>query len=400
MEPKIPAVNLQFEDEALRAEIEAAIRRVLEHRQFILGPEVCELEQALAQRTGCSHAIACASGSDALLLSLLALGVQPGDRVLVPAFTFFATAGSVVRAGATPAFADIDPQTFNISPAAAETALESKPTAGRIQAMIPVHLYGQCAAMDRLLALAERHGVLLIEDAAQAILARHQGRPAGSMGICGCFSFFPTKNLGAFGDGGMITTQDRALAERLRALRDHGAVKKQAHSFLGLNSRLDTLQAAILLVKLRRLERWTRLRQEKSAFYRNAFLEAGLSDAKAIYPNEPYPVVLPHESPHADSVYHQFTVRAASRDELQKHLASRGIEAVVYYPVPLHLQPAFGYLGGQTGDFPEAERAAREALSLPLYPEIAAEQQRRVVEEIQQFYSSPGKRAAGGPSSD
>ena len=388
MESKIPAVNLKLQHEPIRQEIESAIRQVLEHQAFILGPEVSQLEDALARMAHCTYAVGCASGSDALLLSLLALGVEPGDRVLVPAFTFFATAGSVARAGATPVFVDIDPRTFNISPAAIEQILHAEKANGRIKAIIPVHLYGQCAEMDAITELAKRHGLHVIEDAAQAILARFWQRPAGSLGTCGCFSFFPTKNLGAFGDGGMITTNDGTLAERLRTLRVHGAVKKYVHASLGLNSRLDTLQAAILLVKLRYLEKWTELKRQKAALYRSAFQRVGLADLEAICPDKAHPVVLPHEVPDADHVYHQFTIRAHRRDELSRHLATQGIEAAVYYPVPLHLQPAFSYLGVNAGACPEAERAAREVLSLPIYPEITEEQQARVVQEIRSFYAS------------
>ncbi len=390
MEPKIPAVNLPLQFESIRKEIDASIRHVLERQSFILGPEVQELEQAVARAQDCAHAVGCASGSDALLLSLMAMGIGPGDPVLVPAFTFFSTASSVVRAGATPVFVDIDPRTFNISPEAARQALASHKTGKPVKVVVPVHLYGQCADMDALSALAAQSGIHIIEDAAQAILARHRRRAAGSMGDCGCFSFFPTKNLGGYGDGGMVTTNDSSLAERLRPLRDHGLVKKHVHACLGINSRLDTLQAAVLLVKLRHLEEWTKFRQKRAAYYRKAFADAGLSDAAAThpYPTREAPVVLPYVAPDAGHVYHQFTVRALRRDEMARHLAAKGIESAVYYPIPLHLQEAFSYLGGQPGSCPESERAAGEVLSLPVYPEITEEQQSRVVEEIKRFYSA------------
>ena len=425
MQPKIPAINLKLQYEAIREETHAAIRRVLERQDFILGPEVSELEQAVARRHDCAYGIGCASGSDALLLSLLALGIGPGDAVLVPAFSFFSPAGSVARTGARPVFVDIDPRTFNLAPSAVEAALRGGQIQGMPKAMIPVHLYGQCAAMDSLLELAARHHLSIIEDAAQAIAARYRNRAAGAMGLCGCFSFYPTKNLGAWGDGGMITTNDAALAERLRLLRNHGSVDSASpstlvqggpfdsaqdgerqsnrepqpnrspradryrHACLGINSRLDTLQAAILLVKLKYLDKWTAERRKKAAFYRAAFLDAGLSDPAAIYPSRAAPVVLPYTSPEAEHVYHQFTLRVERRDELAAYLSERGIETAIYYPAPLHLQPAFASasssLGGRRGDCPESERAAQEVLSIPLYPELTDEQQSRVVEEIKKF---------------
>ncbi len=388
MEPTIPAVNLRLQFESVREEIDASIRQVLERQSFILGPEVQELEQAVARAQDCSHAVGCASGSDALLLSLIALGIGPGDHVLVPAFTFFSTASSVVRAGATPVFVDIDPRTFNISPEAARQALASHNTGKPVRAVIPVHLYGQCSGMDALSEMAKQYDLHIIEDAAQAILAHYGRRAAGSMGDCGCFSFYPTKNLGGAGDGGMITTNDAPLAERLRALRDHGSVKKYTHACLGINSRLDTLQAVVLIVKLRHLEKWTELRRKRASFYRAAFSDTGLSHPSAAYPTREAPVVLPYVAPDAGHVYHQFTVRAYRRDELARHLATKGIESAVYYPIPLHLQEAFSYLRVQPGSCPESERAAGEVLSLPLYPEITEEQQARVVEEIKRFYNS------------
>ncbi|OFW27642.1 MAG: hypothetical protein A3J28_11595 [Acidobacteria bacterium RIFCSPLOWO2_12_FULL_60_22] len=387
MQQVIPVTNLKQQQEALREEMDAAIRGVLERQDFILGREVAELEQAIAQRQDCSYGIGCASGSDALLLSLLALGVGPGDTVLVPAFTFFATAGSVARTGAQPSFVDIDPRTFNISPSAAEAVLKGQDAEGSLKAVIPVHLFGQCADMDAVLALAEQYKIFVVEDAAQAIGARYRSRAAGSMGVCGCFSFYPTKNLGACGDGGMITTDDPGLAERLRLLRNHGATEKHAHATLGINSRLDTLQAAILLVKLKRLEDWTAQRKQKAAFYRKALLATGLCDPAVIYPSRNCPVVLPYQSPAAEHVYHQFTLRVYRRDELASYLAAKGIETAIYYPAPLHLQPAFSYLGGGRGGYPQSERAAREVLSIPLYPEITEEQLSQVVQKVKNFYT-------------
>ncbi|MBI4460017.1 MAG: DegT/DnrJ/EryC1/StrS family aminotransferase [Acidobacteria bacterium] len=387
-ESAIPIVNLKLPHEALRDEIEAAMRRVLERQSYILGTEVQELENSLAERHDCPFGIGCASGSDALLLALLALGVSSGDTVLVPAFSFFATAGAVARIGAKPHFVDIDPRTFNMSPSSAEEAIGSLKGTGSAKAFLPVHLYGQCADMGALLALAQRHNAPVVEDAAQAVLARFGERPAGSMGECGCFSFFPTKNLGAYGDGGMILTRDVNLAERLRLLRNHGMVEKHIHSCLGINSRLDTLQAAILLVKLAHLERWTELRREKAAFYRAAFLESELADHKAARPVAERPVLLPYEAPGNYHVYHQFTLRVLRRDELAQHLTARGIGAAVHYPLPLHEQEVFARAGFRGQNCPESERAAQEVLSIPVYPELTEEQQWRVVSEIKRFYFS------------
>ncbi|HLA40436.1 MAG TPA: DegT/DnrJ/EryC1/StrS family aminotransferase, partial [Candidatus Glassbacteria bacterium] len=311
-----------------------------------------------------------------------------GMSVLVPAFTFFSTGCSVMRSGAHVVFVDIEPRTFNMSATSAKEALRKQPAGLVAKAMITVHLYGQCADMRGLLDLARRHGLQVVEDAAQAILASHGGRAAGSFGACGCFSFYPTKNLGGFGDGGMITTNDAELAERLRLLRNHGSQDKVTYTSLGMNSRLDTLQAAVLLVKLRHLEEWTRLRQQKAATYRQAFLEAGLSNAEAVYPTREEPIVLPYVAPGAEHVYHQFTVRAWRRDELAKDLSAHGIETAIYYPVPLHQQPAFAALKAAQSALPESERAAKEVLSLPIYPELTEGQQDRVVRQIRKFYFS------------
>ena len=386
--PQIPVVNLEAQYETIREEIQAAMAAVLAQGSFILGPEVEALEQQVAAKQGCAYGIGCASGSDAILLSLLALGIGPGDGVLVPSFTFFSTAGAVARVGARPLFVDIDPRTFNINPAAVEEALRKPPDRAVVKAIVPVHLYGQCPEMDRLLALAGQSHLPVIEDAAQAVLARYRGRAVGSLGLAGCFSFYPTKNLGGFGDGGMITTNDAAFADRLRLWRSHGSSDKRVFTHLGINSRLDTLQAAVLLVKLRRLDEWTRLRRQKAAVYRETLLNTGLSNPEAVHPTTEAPIVLPYEMPGAMHVYHQFTVRALRRDELANYLADNGIESAIYYPTPLHRQPAFAYLGLSAGACPESERAAREVLSLPLYPELIEEQQVRVVQQIKSFYFS------------
>jgi dTDP-4-amino-4,6-dideoxygalactose transaminase len=384
-EAPIPSVSLNEQHEAIRDEMQTAIRRVLERQSFILGPEVVELEQEIARLHDCEYAVGCASGSDALLLSLMALGIGPGDAVLIPAFTFFATAGSVARLGARPLFVDIDPQTFNMSPAATEETLDEQTGAAPVKAVIPVHLYGQCADMGRLAAIAAEHRLAVLEDAAQAILARCGGRAAGSFGIAGCFSFYPTKNLAAIGDGGMITTRDAAFAERLRALRNHGSSDKVRFAVVGVNSRLDTLQAAVLLVKLRYLAEWTRQRRQRAAYYRAAIFGAGLANNSEIFPSQAVPIVLPSEAPGMEHVYHQFTVRARRRDELAAHLQAHGIGAAIYYPIALHRQPALSqFLPAR--DCPEADRAAAEVLSLPLYPELSEAQQDRVVAQIRKFY--------------
>jgi dTDP-4-amino-4,6-dideoxygalactose transaminase len=383
-QPRIPAVDLKAQYEHIRDEVEQAVRRVFERQNFLLGEEVAEFEQGMARLCGAAFAVGCASGSDALILSLMAAGIGPGDAVLVPAFSFFASASSVALVGARPVFLDIDPQTMNINPAAAQRALDSAAGASA-KAILPVHLYGQCADMSAIEALAASHQLTVIEDAAQAILAHHRGRAAGSMGLAGCFSFYPTKNLSAAGDAGMVVTNDAAIAERLRQLRNHGSLDKVTFPLLGVNSRLDTLQAAVLLVKLQHIEEWTRLRKRKAAFYRQAFATTNLVSAD-IYPAKDAPVVLPFEAEGSDHVYHQFTIRAHDRDALAKHLEGAGIGTAVYYPVPLDRQPALA--AWSEGSWcPEAARAAGEVLSLPIYPELTDSQQSYVVGQIRAFYS-------------
>ena len=383
---KVPAVDLKLQYEAIREEVQAAVRQVFDRQTFVLGAEVAALEQEMARRHDCAYAVGCASGSDALLLSLLALGVEAGDAVLVPSFTFFSTASSVARLGAKPIFVDIDPRTFNVSPAAVEQALRNNPS-NDVKALIPVHLYGQCADMGALMALSGRNGVAVIEDCAQAVMAKYQGRAAGSIGKSGCFSFYPTKNLSGAGDGGMITTNDKGLADRLRLLRNHGSEDKQIFRMLGMNSRLDTLQAAVLLVKLRHLEEWTDLRRQKAEYYFKAFSATDLIAAGEIYPSPGAPIVLPCHTTEPDPVYHQFTVRAQDRDNLANHLQANGISAAVYYSIPLHRQPAFANLA-PSGACLEADRAAREVLSLPIYPELSESQQSYVVDQVCTFYQA------------
>ncbi|HEV2763092.1 MAG TPA: DegT/DnrJ/EryC1/StrS family aminotransferase [Pyrinomonadaceae bacterium] len=372
-EMRVPLLDLRAQHETLREELREAVERVLESQAFVLGPDVRALEEEVAAYSQAKHAVGCASGSDALLLALLALGVRAGDEVVTTPYSFFATAGSVARLGAVPRFVDIEPLTYNLDVSKLEDAFNE-----RTRAVMPVHLYGQCAQMDALLEVARRRNVPVVEDAAQAVGAEDKGRRAGSLGDVGCFSFYPTKNLGGAGDGGMMTTQDDDLAERLRVLRVHGGETKYHHKVVGINSRLDTLQAAILRVKLPRLDGWSEGRAANAGRYRELFADAGLLEE----------VGLPHESAGVRHIYNQFVIRvpAGRRDALAEHLKSRNVGTEVYYPVPLHMQECFRYLGHREGDFPEAERAARETLALPVYPELTAEQQAYVVECVGEFF--------------
>jgi len=365
-----PFLDLKAQFSGIRNEIVEAVMRVLESQHFILGTDVEAFEKEIGVLTGCSHAIGCASGSDALILALLALEIGRGDEVITTPFTFVASAGSIARVGAKPVFVDIDAETFNISPKAIKKAVTS-----RTKAILPVHLFGLSADMNEINDIAAAYRIAVIEDAAQAIGARYQGHAAGSMGVMGCFSFFPSKNLGGAGDGGLVTTSDAALAERLRLLRVHGAQKKYEYELLGMNSRLDALQAAILRVKLRHLEHWAERRRSNAERYRELFHEFRLE-------TKIRPPITPPSYAH---VYNQFTIRVRERDGLREHLQSRGIPTEVYYPKPLHLQKAFAYLGHKQGDFPESEAAGLEVLSLPIFPELTEEQQRSVVAAIADF---------------
>ena len=377
----IPLLDLHAHHAPLAAEIESAIQRVVHSQGFILGPEVQAFEEEVREALGAAHAIGCASGSDALLLALMALDLAPGDEVITTPYTFFATAGSIVRLGLRPVFCDIDPQTYLIDPARIERLITP-----RTRAIMPVHLYGQCAEMDAISAVAQRHGLAVIEDAAQAIGAADQGRQAGSLGAIGCFSFFPSKNLGGFGDGGLLTCADPALAATLRELRVHGSKNRYFHERVGINSRLDALQAAILRVKLPRLDGWSAARAANAGNYRALFAAAGLAQAPGA-PPEPGRVVLPVERPGARHVYNQFVIRVAPalRDPLREHLSASRIGTAIYYPLPLHLQPCFKELGGKAGDCPAAEAAAAETLALPIYPELTLTQQSRIVAAIGDF---------------
>jgi dTDP-4-amino-4,6-dideoxygalactose transaminase len=366
----VPLLDLTRQYQPIRDEVMAAIARVCDSQHFILGEEVEALERELAAMLEVRHAVGVSSGTDALLVAMMACGVGPGDEVVVPVYSFFATAGSVARLGARPVFADIDPATFNLDPDRAAAALTP-----RTRAIVPVHLFGQSADLEPVLDAARARGIAVIEDAAQAIGARYGGRPVGSLGTFGCFSFFPSKNLGAFGDGGLVTTGDDGLAERVRLLRNHGMQPKYWHHAVGGNFRLDALQAAVLRVKARHLAQWTEARQRNAARYRQLFAGAGLEE-----------VGLPVEAPGRDHIYNQFVVRVRDRDRLRAWLSARGIGTEVYYPVPFHLQPCFADLGWREGDFPQAEAAARDTLALPIFGELTAAEQERVVDAIAAFY--------------
>jgi dTDP-4-amino-4,6-dideoxygalactose transaminase len=384
-------LDLRRQYEQVGAEVLAAVGRVCASQQYILGPEVEAFERELADFCGACDAVGCASGTDALWLALAAAGVQPGDHVLTTPFSFFASASAIVRAGARPVFADIDPHTFNLDSIGVESFLRDA-RRDKLRALLPVHLYGQCADMDAFQRLAEEFHLSLIEDAAQAIGARWGRRSAGSMGIAAAFSFYPTKNLSAYGEAGLVTTNDPEIAEHMRRLRNHGSSQRYLHEEFGWNCRLDAMQAAILRVKLKYVEGWNEARRHGAARYDRLFREAGLagsqstiSDRQAAIPDD-FPIHLPHTAPAAHHVFHQYVVRAYRREELRDFLAARKIATEIYYPVPLHLQPCFVYLGYREGDFPEAERAAKEVLALPMFPELTEDEQRRVVESIADFY--------------
>lgn len=366
---KVPILELSLQHQQLKEEIQQALDRVMNSGHFILGENVRALERDVAAYSGVKHGIGVANGSDALYLSLLACGVGEGDEVITSAFTFFATAGAIARVGAVPVFVDIDPLTFNIDP----SQIEAKITA-KTKAIMPVHLYGQCADQEEINRLAAHYRLEVIEDAAQAIGATFRGRKTGALGTMACFSFFPTKNLGAYGDGGMIVTERDDLADKLRTLRAHGSKPKYYHHVLGCNSRLDELQAAILNVKLPHLETWIAKRQAIARQY-DVLLSEQCPE-----------VVTPVIAPDRRHVFHQYTIRAPRRNELQAYLKENGVETMVYYPKPLHLQPVFEYLGYREGDLPETEKACGEALSLPMFPELTAEQQQYVVACIRRFY--------------
>jgi dTDP-4-amino-4,6-dideoxygalactose transaminase len=380
---KVPLLDLQAQYETIRDEVRSAVERVFDSQHFVLGAEVQALEEEIARYSQTKFAIGCASGSDALLLALMSCGVGTGDEVITTPFSFFATAGAIARLGARPVFVDIDERTFNLDPSLVAAAITE-----RTKAIVPVHLYGQCVEMDPLIELSVRRAadrdvgvpIPIIEDAAQAIGAEDRGRRAGSMGTIGCFSFYPSKNLGGAGDGGMLATNDLDHARRLHMLRVHGEETKYHHKVIGINSRLDALQAAVLRAKLPHLEEWTTGRQRKAQQYELMFLDAGLTEQ----------VEAPYVRSNARHIFHQFVIRVRDgrRDALRAHLRDHGVGTDVYYPVPLHLQECFAYLDYKEGDFPIAEAAAKETLALPVYPELTDEQQDYVVEAIAKFFAS------------
>lgn len=370
---KVPFIDLKLQYRAMSSDVQKAISEVCEEQAFILGPRVQAFEKAVADYLAVSHAVGVASGSDALLLSLMALGIGQGDEVITTPYTFFATAGAILRLGARPVFVDINPQTFNMDPKQVDAAL----TPG-VKTLLPVHLFGQCTEMKPLQALAADEDLTIVEDAAQAMGAKYNGKNAGSLGDLGCFSFYPTKNLGGFGDGGMVVTASANLAERVRMLRVHGSRERYLHEMIGLNSRLDALQAAVLMIKLKYLDQWTQQRRQKAKNYNQLFSQAGLTEQ----------IRLPVELAGNYHVYNQYVICVPRRDELKAYLAQEGVGTEVYYPVPLHLQPCLREMGYKVGDFPESERAARESLALPIFPELTDDQQTFVVEKIKSFYQA------------
>ena len=374
---KVPQLDLVVQYKSIKNEIDTAILDVLEKGHFIMGENVKKIEESIASFVGVKHAIGVASGTDALLISLMAIGIKPGDEVITTPFTFFATAGSIARLYAKPIFVDIDPKTYNIDVSKLEEMLKKR-YSPKMKAIIPVHLYGQCADMDPIIELAKKYNLKVIEDAAQSLGATYKDKQSGSMGDFGAFSFFPTKNLGAYGDGGMIVTNNDELAERARILRVHGAKPKYYHSIVGLNSRLDEIQAAVLNVKFKYLPKWIEQKRKVAEIYNKLFAK-DLSGK----------VITPYEAPYNYHTYHQYTIRvgADKRDNLRAYLKEQGIGTSVYYPLSLHLQKCFDYLGYKEGDFPESEKASKEVLSLPMYPEISNEKVKFVYDLIFKFYN-------------
>mgnify|MGYP000234330761 CR=1 FL=1 len=385
--PSVPLLALDRQHAALRGEIRAAIDGVCDSGRFVLGPDVTALEEELASALGVPYAISCASGSDALLLALMALGVGMGDEVVLPSYTFFATASAVTRLGAVPIFADIDPTTYLVDPDDVRRKVSR-----RCRAIIPVHLFGRTADMDALTPIAEAAGVSIVEDAAQSILSTWHDRCSGALGDIGCFSFYPTKNLGGVGDGGFVTTTRDDLAKTLKLLRVHGMEPRYYHDLIGINSRLDSIQAAVLRVKLPHLDAWTTSRQENAARYSSLFASHDLAGR----------VTVPSDEPRGRHVWNQYVIRVADgeRDALRKHLTACGVGTEIYYPVPLHLQACFAHLGWRQGDLPQTERAALETLALPIFPELRADEQHTVVARIADFFGAkpttkaPSKAAA------
>jgi dTDP-4-amino-4,6-dideoxygalactose transaminase len=374
---QVPLLDLNAQYSSIEDEIRKVFDEVLQSKRFVMGPQVQELEADVAKYCNARHAIGCASGSDALLLSLMAAGVGHGDEVITTPYTFFATAGAISRLGAKPIFVDIDPLTYNIDPNSIEDVFQRRGNQSRIKAIIPVHLYGQSADMDPIMDIARRYNCVVIEDAAQAIGTEYKGRKVGSISHFGCFSFFPSKNLGCLGDGGMITTNDDEYADKLRVLRLHGSKPKYYHKVVGCNSRLDALQAAFLKVKLPHLDSWTEGRQKNANWYTEAFAKSGLVDRY---------LVTPYITSGGRHIYNQYVLRVRDRDGLMAVLKEKGIGTEVYYPVPLHLQECFADLGYKEGDLPHSEEAAKETLAIPIYPELTEEQKCYVVDTIKGYY--------------
>ncbi len=377
---EVPLLDLKGQYQTIKSEVTSVLADLFESQMFILGPHVTALEENIAAYCGADHAVGVSSGTDALLISLMTEGIGPGDLVITTPYTFFATAGAIARVGAIPVFADIDPVTFNLSPASVKEVITAMDDSrkNRLKAIVPVHLYGQCADMDGLLEIAKAHNLSVIEDAAQAIGSIYKGRRAGAMGDYGCFSFFPSKNLGAFGDGGIVTACDQERYDRLKIMRVHGGHPKYYHHVIGGNFRLDAIQAAVVNIKLKYLDEWTEGRQRNAGIYRHLFADAGLTEV----------VSLPEEVEERH-IYNQFIIRvsAENRDELREHLSEAGVGSEIYYPVPLHLQKCFEHLGYQRGEFPEAERATLETIALPIYPELTEDQLGYVVEKIKMFFT-------------
>jgi dTDP-4-amino-4,6-dideoxygalactose transaminase len=381
---KVPMADFSRQYRQVRAEILNAIEQVCDSQHFVLGKQVAEFEAAAAQLCDVAYGVGCASGTDALWLAMAAAEVGSGDAVVTSPFTFFATVSSILRVDARPVLADIDPRTYNLDPAQVAATLKKLPSGRRIRAILPVHLYGQCADWDQFTQLQQEFGVLLIEDAAQAFGAKWNSRPAGSLGDLAAFSFYPTKNLSAYGDAGLLTTGNDRFADRARILRVHGMRERYFHEEIGWNSRLDTIQAAVLLVKLRYIEEWNQARRDRAKFYDELFTQSGQAE-KGPYPERG--VVLPYVDSRGTHVFHQYVIRVWRRDALRAFLDEHGIGSEVYYPVPLHLQKPFAALGYAEGAFPESERAAKEVLALPMFPELTRDEQERVVAAIAEFLS-------------
>ncbi|MCU1311065.1 MAG: DegT/DnrJ/EryC1/StrS aminotransferase [Candidatus Angelobacter sp.] len=382
----VPMLDLSRQYSGIRSEINEAVERVCASQQYIMGKEVTDFESEAADFLGAKHGIGCASGTDAIWLALLASGIGPSDEVITTPFSFFATASAIARTGARPIFVDVDAATLNIDPVSIENRVKrSRPS--RVKAILPVHLYGQCADMDELARIGSEYKLTIIEDAAQAFGAAWRGKRAGSIGLSSAFSFYPTKNLSCFGDGGLVTTNDSKLAEHVRLLRNHGSSKRYYHEEIGWNSRLDAIQAAILRVKMNYIEDWNAKRKQRADAYDLLLKSSGLLGPSNPSAKSQSPVRLLKRMPQAFHIFHQYVIRAERRDELRAFLTKKNIGSEIYYPVPLHLQQCFGYLGYAEGDLPESERAAKDVLALPIFPELTSEEQATVVSAIAEFYS-------------